>query len=424
MTDDPIVITGMGLVTPLGAGVEAVWKRLLEGRSGIRAIDRIEVSDLPTRFAGLVPSKDEDAEAGLDIDAAISTKERKKVDLFTIYALAAAEEALTQANWKPEDQDSRDRTATAVATGIGGFPTITEAKVTLDERGYRRLSPFVIPAFLGNLAAGNISIRYGFRGPIDTPVTACAAGLQAIGDGVRLIRSGEADVVLAGGTEACIDRLTIGGFAAARALSTRNEDPIAASRPYDRNRDGFVLGEGAGLVVLETKSHAEARGAEPLLEVAGYGTSADAYHITAGPEDGGGAALAISAALKRAGLAPEEIGYVNGHATSTPVGDRAELAALRRVFGKVLAATPISSTKSAVGHLLGAAGGVEAVFTALAVLRGMLPPTLNFATPDEGSEDLDFVPLKARANNIGAALCNSFGFGGVNAALCLRALKA
>lgn len=423
MSEDPIVITGMGLVTPLGAGVEAVWKRLLEGRSGIRGIDRVDVSDLPTRFAGLVPAKEQDAEAGLDIDAVVSTKERKKVDLFTIYALAAAEEALSQANWKPEDQESRDRTATAVATGIGGFPTITEAKATLDERGYRRLSPFVIPAFLGNLAAGNISIRYGFRGPIDTPVTACAAGLQAIGDGVRLIRSGEADVVLAGGTEACIDRLTIGGFAAARALSTRNEDPAAASRPYDRNRDGFVLGEGAGLVVLERRSHAEARGAEPLLEIAGYGTSADAYHITAGPEDGGGAALAISAALKRAGLAPEEIGYVNGHATSTPVGDRAELAALRRVFGKALAATPISSTKSAVGHLLGAAGGVEAVFTALAVLRGMLPPTLNFSAPDEGSEDLDFVPLRARASNIGAALCNSFGFGGVNAALCLRALK-
>ncbi|WP_193182931.1 beta-ketoacyl-ACP synthase II [Nisaea sediminum] len=423
MSDDPIVITGMGLVTPLGAGVETVWKRLLEGRSGIRGIDRVDVSDLPTRFAGLVPSKEEDAEAGLDIDAVVSTKERKKVDLFTIYALAAAEEALTQANWKPEDQESRDRTATAVATGIGGFPTITEAKATLDQRGYRRLSPFVIPAFLGNLAAGNISIRYGFRGPIDTPVTACAAGLQAIGDGVRLIRAGEADVVLAGGTEACIDRLTIGGFAAARALSTRNEDPAAASRPYDRDRDGFVLGEGAGLVVLERRSHAEARGATPLLEVAGYGTSADAWHITAGPEDGGGAALAISAALNRAGLAPEEIGYVNGHATSTPVGDRAELAALRRVFGKALTATPISSTKSAIGHLLGAAGGVEAVFTALAVLRGTLPPTLNFTAPDEGSEDLDFVPLTARASNIGAALCNSFGFGGVNAALCLRALR-
>ncbi|UUX49048.1 beta-ketoacyl-ACP synthase II [Nisaea acidiphila] len=424
MSDDPIVITGMGLVTPLGTGVEAVWKRLLEGRSGIRAIDRVDVSDLPTRFAGLVPSKNEDAEAGLDIDSVVSTKERKKVDLFTIYALAAAEEALSQAGWKPQDQDSRDRTATAVATGIGGFPTITEAKATLDQRGYRRLSPFVIPSFLGNLAAGNISIRYGFRGPIDTPVTACAAGLQAIGDGVRLIRSGEADVVLAGGTEACIDRLTIGGFAAARALSTRNEDPGAASRPYDRDRDGFVLGEGAGLVVLERKSHAESRGAVPLLEVAGYGTSADAYHLTAGPEDGGGAALAISACLKRAGIAPEEIGYVNGHATSTPVGDRAELAALRRVFGKALAATPISSTKSAVGHLLGAAGGVEAVFTALAVLRGMLPPTLNFNAPDAGSEDLDFVPLTARASNIGAALCNSFGFGGVNAALCLKALRA
>lgn len=424
MSDDPIVITGMGLVTPLGRGVDVVWNRLLSGRSGIRAIDRIDVSDLPTRIAGLVPSIEEDPEAGLDIDAVISTKDRKKVDLFTIYALAAAEEALSQAGWKPEDQESRDRTATAIATGIGGFPVITEAKTTLDQRGYRRLSPFVIPAFLGNLAAGNISIRYGFRGPIDTPVTACAAGLQAIGDGMRLIRAGEADVVLAGGTEACIDRLTIGGFAAARALSTRNEAPEQASRPYDRDRDGFVLGEGSGLVVLERKSHAEARGATPLVEVAGYGTSADAYHLTAGPEDGSGAALAIDACLKRASESPDAIGYINGHATSTSVGDRGEIAALRRVFGAALAGIPISSTKSSIGHLLGAAGGVEAVFSALAVLRGVLPPTLNFGSADDGAEDLDFIPLKARAKTLRSALSNSFGFGGVNASLCLRALGA
>ncbi|MEP3120426.1 MAG: beta-ketoacyl-ACP synthase II [Nisaea sp.] len=424
MSDDSIVITGMGLVTPLGRGVEAVWNRLLEGRSGIRAIDRIDVSDLPARIAGLVPSIEEDPVAGLNIDAVVSTKDRKKIDLFTIYALAAAEEALTQAGWKPEDQESRDRTATAVATGIGGFPVITEAKTTLDQRGYRRLSPFVIPAFLGNLAAGNISIRYGFRGPIGTPVTACAAGLQAIGDGMRLIHSGETDVVLAGGTEACIDRLTIGGFAAARALSTRNGNPEQASRPYDKDRDGFVLGEGAGLVVLERKSHAAARGATPLIEVAGYGTSADAYHLTSGPEDGSGAALAIDACLKRAAESPGAIGYINGHATSTPIGDRGEIAALRRVFGADLAGIPISSTKSSIGHLLGAAGGVEAVFTALAVLRGVLPPTLNFGSADDGAEDLDFIPLKARAKTLRSALCNSFGFGGVNASLCLRAVAA
>jgi len=417
-----IVITGMGLVTPLGCGVERVWERLTAGRSGVGFNSRIPVDDLPCKIAGLVPVRADD-ESGLDVDSVVSVKERKKVDLFTIYALAAAEEALTQAGWKPESAEEKARTATIIATGIGGFPTITESKVTLDARGYRRLSPFVVPVFLANLAAGNVSIRYGFGGPIGTPVTACAAGLQAIGDGMRMLHSGEADVVLAGGTEACIDRLAIGGFAAARALSTRNDAPEEASRPFDRDRDGFVMGEGAGLVVLETLERALARGATPLVEVAGYGTSADAYHLTAGPEDGSGAARAMRACLSMATSDGEEVGYVNAHATSTPVGDKGEIAALRSIFGARLKDVAISSTKSAIGHLLGAAGGVEAIFTAMAIRSGLMPPTLNMHTPDAGAEDLDFVPLKARARQLKAALCNGFGFGGVNAALLFRGLK-
>jgi 3-oxoacyl-[acyl-carrier-protein] synthase II len=416
-----VVITGMGLVTPLGCGVGPVWDRLVGGRSGIRPITRFDVADLPARIAGLVPDRNEDP-AGLDVDAVISAKERKKVDLFTIYAMAAAEEALSEAGWQPAGEAERERTATIIGTGIGGFPVITDAKVTLDSRGYRRLSPFVVPAFLANLAAGNLCIRYGFKGPIGAPVTACAAGLQAIGDGMRLLHSGEADVVLAGGTEACIDRLAIGGFAAARALSTRNDEPEAASRPFDRDRDGFVFGEGAGLVVLETLEHARARGATPLVELTGYGTSADAYHLTAGPEDGSGNARAMRACLAMAGSDGSDIGYVNAHATSTPVGDRGEVAGLRRVFGDRVRDIAISSTKSAIGHLLGAAGGVEAVFTAMAVRTGILPPTLNMHVADEGMEDLDFVPLIARVAQVEAAMCNAFGFGGVNASVSMRTI--
>ncbi len=418
-----IVITGMGLVTPLGCGVDKVWERLVAGESGVRANTRVPVDDLPAQIAGLVPDRSED-EAGLDVSAVVSQKDRKKVDLFIIYALAAAEEALSQAGWKPETAAEKARTGTIIATGIGGFPMITESKVTLDGRGYRRLSPFVVPSFLANLAAGNVSIRYGFQGPIGTPVTACAAGLQAIGDGVRLLRSGEADVVLAGGAEACVDRLSIGGFAAARALSTRNDAPAEASRPFDRDRDGFVMGEGAGLVVLETLDFALARGATPLVEVAGYGTSADAYHLTAGPEDGSGAARAIDACLKMADSDGSEIGYVNAHATATTVGDKGEIAALRSIFGSRLKDVAVSSTKSAIGHLLGAAGGVEAIFTAMAIRSGLMPPTLNLHQPDEGTEDLDFVPLMAKARQLKAALCNGFGFGGVNASILFRALTS
>jgi len=416
-----IVVTGMGLITPLGVGVKPVWDRLIAGQSGIRLNTRFDLESLPAHIAGLVPDIADDPE-GLDIDAVISRKERRKVDLFTIYALAAADQALTQAGWKPEGQTDREKTATIIGTGIGGLPVITAAKETMDARGYRRLSPFVVPAFLANLAAGNLSIRYGFKGPLGTPVTACAAGLQAIGDAMRLIRTGEADVALAGGTEACVDPLGLGGFAAARALSTRNETPHEASRPFDKDRDGFVMGEGAGLVVLETLEHAQARGAKPLVEITGYGTSADAYHLTAGPEDGSGAARSMRACLNMAGSDGTDVDYVNAHATSTPVGDRGEVAALRQVFSTRIQEVSISSTKSSIGHLLGAAGGVEAVFTAMSLLTGLLPPTLNLHTPDEGMEGLDLTPLKATTRNITHALCNGFGFGGVNATLSMKRL--
>ncbi len=421
--DDPIVVTGTGLVTPLGVGTQTVWDRLLAGQSGIRKIDRFETGDLGVNFAGLVPSIEDD-EAGLDAERFASPKDRKKIDLFTLYAFAAAEEALDQANWAPEQQEQKDRTAVMIGTGVGGFPVITDAVRTLDARGPRRISPFLVPSFLGNLAAGNLSMRFGFRGPTGAPVTACAAGMQGIGDAMRVILSGEADVALAGGTEACLDRLAIAGFAAARALSTDIEDPQGASRPYDASRNGFVLSEGAAILVLERLSHARARGAEPLFELSGYGTSSDAYHLTAGPPDGGGAALAMQRALDHAGVSPGDMGYINGHATSTPVGDAGEIAGARAVFGAHLKDIPISSTKSATGHLLGAAGALGIVFTGLALRTGKLPATLNFAKPDAGNEDLDFVPSLGRTTTASAAMCNAFGFGGVNASTIIRKTAA
>lgn len=413
----PLVITGMGVISPLGCGVKAGWERLLAGRSGLAPITRFDAGDLPIKVAGSVPDIANDTEAGFDPNRVVDTKERRKMELFSLYAMAAAEEALTQANWFPSSDTDRLATATIVGSGIGGFPTITQAQNTLTTRGHRRLSPFTVPAFLANLAAGNVSIRYGLRGPLGCPVTACAAGLQAIGDGMRLIRSGEADVALVGGAEACIDPLSLASFHAMKALSTEQDDPTKASRPFDQARNGFVMGEGAGLLVIETLAHAEARGATPLAILSGYGTSADAHHITAGPEDGAGAAAAVRTALKMAGLSPEEIDHINAHATSTPVGDRAEIAALRNAFGDALAGIPISATKSATGHLLGAAGGVESIFSALAVMYDRLPPTLNLENVDDDLQDLDIVSGSAREHATRHVLCNGFGFGGVNAAL-------
>jgi 3-oxoacyl-[acyl-carrier-protein] synthase II len=413
----PIVITGMGIVSPLGCGVDPVWQRLGAGHSGIGPIDRFDVEEFPIRIAGLVPDVAQDSEAGFDPGQVVETKERKKIDLFTLYAMGAAQEALRQSGWNPSSEAEQRATATIIATGIGGFPAILQAQKTLENRGPKRISPFVVPAFLANMAAGNLSIRYGFKGPLGCPVTACAAGIQAIGDGMRLIRSGEAKVALVGGAEACVEPLALAGFNALKALSTRDSEPQRASRPFDRERDGFVMGEGSGLMVIESLEHAEARGATPLAVISGYGTSADAYHITAGPEDGSGAAAAIRAALSMATLEPGDIDYVNAHATSTPVGDRAEIASLRNVFGDALARLPISSTKSATGHLLGAAGGVESIFTALAVINDLIPPTLNLEQADETMTDLDLVPNQARSQVVKHAICNGFGFGGVNASL-------
>ena len=412
-----IVVTGMGIVSPLGCGVDSVWPRLLDGQSGIGSIDRFDVSQLPVKIAGLVPSLDADPEAGFSLDEILSAKEQKKLGLFTRYAMAASHEALTQANWWPTDEQDQTATATIIASGIGGFPTITEAQKTLETKGYKRISPFTVPAFLGNLAAGNVSIKYGFKGPLGSPVTACAAGIQAIGDGMRIIRSGEASVALVGGAEACVDPLAIAAFNALKALSNRNDVPTEASRPFDQNRDGFVMGEGSGILVIESLEHALARGAKPLAEITGYGTSADAYHITSGPPDGSGAARSVKAALAMAGLTASDIDYINAHATSTPVGDNAEVATLRNLWGDEVGNVAISSTKSATGHLLGAAGGIESIFTAMAVMNDCLPPTLNLTEQDEAMSDLDFVPNKSREAVVHHALCNGFGFGGVNASL-------
>jgi 3-oxoacyl-[acyl-carrier-protein] synthase II len=423
MSQSPVVITGMGLVSPLGCGLEPVWQRLTQGASGIGVIDRFDISEQPVKIAGLVPDIADDPVAGLDLDGLISPKEQKKLGLFTIYALAAAEQALQQAGWFPIEESEQASTATIVASGIGGFPTITQAQNTLMERGYKRISPFVVPAFLANMASGNVSIKNGFKGPQGAPVTACAAGIQAIGDGLRMIRSGEAQIALVGGAEACVDPLSMAGFNALKALSTNNDEPTKASRPFDQNRDGFVMGEGAGLMVIESLEHALSRGAKPLVKISGYGTSADAHHITSGPADGSGAARAVRAALKMASLSASDINYVNAHATSTPVGDNAEVATLRSLFGDQVGQVPVSSTKSSTGHLLGAAGGIESIFTALAVMNDLLPPTINLDNVDTAMADLDFVPNQARAQQVNHALCNGFGFGGVNASLILSKIN-
>lgn len=415
-----IVVTGMGVVSPLGCGLETVWQRLLAGQSGLRRLPEAVVADLPGKVGGQVPDLAEDPQGGFDVDAAVAPKDQKKMDRFILFAMAAAREALQQAGWAPQDSASQARTATVIGSGIGGFGTIAEAVRTVDSRGPRRLSPFTIPSFLVNLAAGNVSIQHGFKGPLGAPVTACAAGVQAIGDAARMIRAGEADIALCGGTEAAIDRVSLAGFAAARALSSGyNETPARASRPFDQGRDGFVMGEGAGLLVIESLEHALARGAQPIAELVGYGTSADAYHLTAGPEDGSGARQAMVQALAQAGIAPGDIDHLNAHATSTPVGDKGELAAIRSLFGPS-AAVAVTSTKSATGHLLGAAGGLEAIFTVLALRDQIAPATLNFEVADEAVGDIDIVSGEARAMAMEYAMSNGFGFGGVNASIIFR----
>lgn len=420
MSGRRVVVTGMGLVSPLGSGVEAVWQRLLAGRSGVIRLPDDVVADLPGKVGGVVPLIADDAEAGFDADAAAPPKEQKKMDRFILYALAAAKEAVTQAGWIADSEEAQERTATIIGSGVGGFSAIAEAVRITDSRGPRRLSPFTIPSFLVNLAAGHVSIQHGFKGPLGAPVTACAAGVQAIGDAARMIRCGEADIAICGGAEAAIDRVSLGGFAAARALSSGfNDTPERASRPFDRDRDGFVMGEGAGILVIESLEHALARGAKPIVELVGYGTSADAYHLTAGPEDGSGAQRSMQAAIRQAGIQPSEIQHLNAHATSTPVGDKGEMAAIKAVFGDQ-ESIAVTSTKSATGHLLGAAGGIEAIFTVLAIRDQIAPATLNFDNPDEAAQGLDIVHGAARPMDIEYALSNGFGFGGVNATVLFR----
>ncbi|MDI4231338.1 beta-ketoacyl-ACP synthase II [Bradyrhizobium sp. Arg237L] len=414
-----IVVTGMGLVSPLGCGVELAWSRLLAGRSGLRTLPAWAAA-LPARVAGIVPTKADDVEGGFDPDLGAPPKDQRKMDRFILFALVAAAEAIAQAAWTPADAHAMERTATVIASGIGGFPAIVEAVRTTDQRGVRRLSPFTVPSFLANLAAGHISIRYGFKGPIGAPVTACAASVQAIGDAARLIRSGEADVAVCGGAEACIDLVSLGGFAAARALSTDfNETPERASRPFDRDRDGFVMGEGAGMLVIEELDHALQRGARPIAEIIGYGTTADAHHITSGPEDGDGARRAMELALRQARLEPSQVQHLNAHSTSTPAGDHSEIEAIKSVFGRE-GKLAVSATKSATGHLLGAAGGLEAIFTVLALRDQVAPPTLNLENPDDAAIGIDLVARAARPMAIEHAISNGFGFGGVNASIILR----
>lgn len=413
-----VVLTGLGLVTPLGVGVEHVWKRLLAGHSGLRAIDSFPASDLACQVAGLVPRGQ--GAGCLDADSIVPPKEQRRIDTFIIYALAAAGEALRDAGWAPSTPEDQERTGVSIGSGIGGLPEIDKTSQVLAESGPRRVSPFFIPAALINLASGHVSIRYGLKGPNHAVVTACATGAHAIGDAARMIQWGDADVMVAGGAEAAVCRIGIAGFAALRALSTRfNDQPEKASRPWDKDRDGFVMGEGAGVVVLESLDHALARGARIYAEVAGYGMSGDAWHVTSPSDTGDGAFRAMQAALKRAGLRPDQIDYVNAHGTSTPPGDIVEVKAMKRLFQEHLAKVSVSSTKSSTGHLLGAAGSVEAIFSALAIRDQMVPPTLNLDQPEEECAGMDLVPHQARARSVQVVMSNSFGFGGTNASLVL-----
>jgi 3-oxoacyl-[acyl-carrier-protein] synthase II len=410
-----VVVTGLGLVTPIGTGVELTWKRLLEGTSGASPIDKFDISDLPAKIAAQVVRGDGEGE--FNYDDWVTPKDRRKMADFIIFGLAAAQQAIEDANWKPETEEQRYRSGVLIGSGIGGLNEIVEGADTLRERGPRRLSPFFIPMALINLVSGHTSIRFGLKGPNHAVVTACSTGAHAIGDAARFISMDDADVMVAGGSESAICRLGMAGFAASRALSTNfNDTPEKASRPWDKDRDGFVMGEGAGVVVLEELEHAKARGAKIYAEVVGYGLSGDAYHITAPSEDGSGAYRAMEMAMKRAGLSPSDIDYVNAHGTSTPLGDEIEVQAVKRLFGAAAGQISMSSTKSAIGHLLGAAGSVEAIFSILAMRDGIVPPTLNLDNPSEGC-DIDLVPHTAKKREVRAALSNSFGFGGTNASL-------
>jgi 3-oxoacyl-[acyl-carrier-protein] synthase II len=413
-----VVVTGLGLVTPLASGVEATWKRLIASESGLGAIQNFDVSDLPAKVAGQVP-RGETAGGRFNADDWVPPKDQRKMDEFILFGIAAGEMAIRDSGWAPQTDEERERTGVMIGSGIGGLQTIYEGSITLKEKGPRRISPFFIPSALINLVSGHVSIKHGFKGPNHSAVTACSTGVHAIGDAARLISLDDADVMIAGSAEAAVSRLGIAGFAAARALSTGfNDTPQRASRPWDKDRDGFVMGEGAGIVVLEELEHAKRRGAHIYAEVTGYGLSGDAHHITAPPEDGNGGFRSMRNALRRAGLSVEAIDYINAHGTSTPLGDEIELGAVKRLFGAHAYNLSMSSTKSAIGHLLGAAGSVEAIFCILALRDQIAPPTLNLDNPSAGC-DIDLVPHRAKERKIRHVLSNSFGFGGTNASVVL-----
>ena len=413
-----VVVTGLGMVTPLGVGVDHNWSRILAGQTGISRITSFKVDDISCQIAGQVPGAD--VEGGLDLDSFIDPREQRRQDRFIQLGVVAAQLAVEDSGWMPEDRESQNRTGVMIGSGIGGLDTIVQTDQLMNERGTRRISPFFIPSALINLVSGHVSIKYSFRGPNHAVVTACSTGAHAIGDAARMVALDDADVMVAGGAEAAVCRIGMAGFAAARALSTGyNESPERGSRPWDKGRDGFVMGEGAGIVVLEELEHAKARGATIYAEVKGYGMSGDAYHITAPAEDGDGGFRAMEAALKRAGLTPADIDYVNAHGTSTPLGDLIEAGAVRRLLGDAVSNVSMSSTKSATGHLLGAAGAIEAIYSVKAVQTGDLPPTLNLEDPEEAVADFDLVPLVTKNRKVRNAMSNSFGFGGTNASLII-----
>ncbi|WP_398480979.1 beta-ketoacyl-ACP synthase II [Tardiphaga sp.] len=414
-----VVVTGLGMVSPLACGVEPTWKRILNGESGAKRIDTFEVSDIPAQIACMIPRGD-GTNGTFNPDQWMEPKDQRKVDDFIIFAMCAAKQALDDANWHPESYEDQCATGVLIGSGIGGLTGIAETAIILKERGPRKVSPFFIPGRLINLASGYVSIEHGLKGPNHSVVTACSTGAHAIGDAARLIALGDAEVMVAGGTESPVSRIAMAGFAAARALSTGfNDTPQKASRPYDKDRDGFVMGEGAGVVILEEYEHAKARGAKIYAEVVGYGLSGDAYHITSPSPDGDGGFRSMSAALKRAGMTASDLDYINAHGTSTPLGDEIELGAVQRLLGNAASKVAMSSTKSSTGHLLGAAGAIEAIFSILAIRDNVAPPTINLDNPSVETA-IDLVPHKSRQKEINVALSNSFGFGGTNASVILK----
>ena len=415
-----VVVTGLGMLTPLGNGVDVNWKRLISGQIGIRKISGFDVSDISCKIAGQIPQKIDDPEAGLDIDQWIEPRDQKRIDRFIAYGIISAMQAVEDSGWKPKNDEEKHRTGVILGSGIGGLETIAKTTEIMISKGPRKVSPFFIPSSLINLLSGQVSIKYGFKGPNHSVVTACSTGAHAIGDASRIIRYGDADVMIAGGAEAACCRIGMAGFAAARALSTSfNDNPSISSRPWDQARDGFVMGEGSGVLVLEERQHAITRGANIYAEIKGYGMSGDAYHITAPAETGDGGFRAMQAAVRDANLSSSDLDYINAHGTSTPLGDMIELRAIKKLLEHNIDNTSISSTKSATGHLLGAAGAIEAIYSILSIVNQIVPPTNNLLNPDNETSGFDLVPIHAKKRSVKNVLSNSFGFGGTNASLLI-----